>query len=182
MRASGWVLLVVVFAGCQRPAPPRSASHVVEPADFANWPRITERPVQVGPELWADCRGPTPEETAARNAAATRHGPHVEYAIVVRVSPGAIAAFRQGRQLPVGAVVVKEKYMDRLASGPMQAYAVMVKREAGYDPGGGDWEYAYVRLAPEREVSRGRLAECAGCHASARDRDYLFRSYGGPGQ
>jgi hypothetical protein len=28
-------------------------------------------------------------------------------------------------------------------------------------------------------VSRGRLAECAGCHASARDRDYLFRSYGG---
>src|ERR1700687_1294500 len=116
MRASGWVLVVVVFAGCQRPTPPRSASHGVEPADFANWPRITEQPVQVGPELWAYCRGPTPEEAAARSAAATPRGPPVGYAIVVRVSPAAITAFRQGRPLPVGAVVVKEKYMDRLAS------------------------------------------------------------------
>src|SRR5262249_20217241 len=95
MRASGWVLLVVVLAGCQRPAPPKSASQVVEPADFANWPRITEQPVRVDPAVWADCRGPTPEETA-------RHGPHVDYTIVVRVSPEAITAFRQGRPLPVG--------------------------------------------------------------------------------
>ena len=56
--------------------------------------------------------------------------------------------------------------MDRLASRPMQAYAVMVKREAGYDPGGGDWEYAYVSLASRREASHGRLAECAGCAAA----------------
>lgn len=58
----------------------------------------------------------------------------------------------------------------------------MVKREAGYDPGGGDWEYAYVSLVPEREVSRGRMARCANCHASAKSRDYLFRSYGDPSQ
>lgn len=103
MRASGWVL--VVLAGCQPSAPPGSASHVVEPADFATWPRITEQPVKVGPKMWKDCRGPSP---------------HAYEAIVVRVSPAAVVAFRQGSPLPVGAVVVKEKYADRLASGPMQ--------------------------------------------------------------
>jgi hypothetical protein len=94
----------------------------------------------------------------------------------VRVSPEAFEAFRAGDPLPVGASVVKEKYED----GPetMGEYAVMVKRGAGYDPPGGDWEYAYVTLAPERRVIRGRLAECAGCHASAKQTDYLFRSYG----
>jgi hypothetical protein len=78
--------------------------------------------------------------------------------------------------------VVKEKYADELASGPLHEYAAMLKREAGYDPDNGDWEYAYVTLAPDRKVVRGRLRECAGCHAAARDRDYLFRSYASVGR
>jgi hypothetical protein len=100
----------------------------------------------------------------------------------VRVSPEAIAPFREGKRLPTGAVVVKEKYADELASGPLYAYAVMVKREAGYYPEGGDWEYEYVTLVPERKVARGQLTDCAACHASAKDRDYLFRSYAGAGR
>jgi hypothetical protein len=74
-------------------------------------------------------------------------------------------------------VVVKEKYAKANAMGPMQAYAVMARRAPGFDPRGGDWEYAYVALGAERTVARGRLAECAGCHASARRTDFLFRSY-----
>jgi hypothetical protein len=128
-----------------------------------------------------DCRVPTPEEARARQEEAKAHGPHAKHFIVVRVSPDAVAEFREGRPLPTGAVVVKEKYADAVAAGPLQEYAVMVKREAGYDPGAGDWEYAYVTLTPVRVVSRGRLRECAGCHASARERDYLFRSYAGVG-
>jgi hypothetical protein len=111
-----------------------------------------------------------------------RHGPHVNYSIIVRVSPEAIALFREGKPLPTGAVVAKEKYADWSASGPLSGYAVMTKREAGYYPEGGDWEYEYVSLVPERKETRGRLANCAACHASAKDRDYLFRSYGGAGQ
>jgi hypothetical protein len=97
----------------------------------------------------------------------------------VRVSPEAIVPFREGKPLPTEAVVVKEKYANGLATGPLHEYAVMIKREAGYDPAGGDWEYAYVTLVPERKVARGQLAECAGCHASAKEHDFLFRSYGG---
>jgi hypothetical protein len=90
-----------------------------------------------------------------------------------------MGAFREGKPLPRGAVVVKEKYADGRATGPLQEYAVMAKREAGYDPVGGDWEYAYVTLLPERKLARGRLAKCAACHVSVRERDFLFRSYGG---
>jgi hypothetical protein len=96
------------------------------------------------------------------------------------VNPNAIEAFRKTEPLPIGAVVIKEKYADLSATGAMHGYAMMVKREPGYDPEGGDWEYAYVSKSPERTVVRGRLAQCAGCHASAKDRDFLFRAYGDP--
>lgn len=176
MRTSGWPLMLVLLGGCQPPASPVSAPDLVEPAVFSTWASATEKPVQIGPDLWADCRAPTPEEAKALDA--KLHGLHAGYSIVVRVSPDAIAAFRDGKPLPVGAVVVKEKYADRLASGPLQGYAVMAKQTAGFDLDGGDWEYAFVTLVPDRAVTRGRLAECAGCHASARGTDYLFRSYG----
>jgi hypothetical protein len=158
------------------PAPPAGSDPgLPDPAAFAAWPKVAEEPVHVGPALWADCAGRPPREARKRDAEVEPHGPHIG-AIVVRVSPEAIEAFRAGDTLPIGASVVKEKYEDGRET--MGEYAVMVKREAGYDPPGGDWEYAYVTLAPERRVIRGRLTECAGCHASAKQTDHLFRSYG----
>jgi hypothetical protein len=42
----------------------------------------------------------------------------------------------------------------------------MVKRQPGFDPAGGDWEYLVV--APTGEIeARGRLPGCARCHAEA---------------
>jgi hypothetical protein len=129
----------------------------------------------VGPDVWLLCRNPTPEEAAK----AKFHGPHALYSIIVRVSPEAIDPFREGKRLPTGAVVVKEKYLGGPeAPGRLHGYARMVKRHAGYYPEGGDWEYEFVTLIPERKVSGGRLKECAVCHASAKERDFLFRSYG----
>jgi hypothetical protein len=182
MRASVFFLVVPILTGCERLMPPASDLGLIEPATFSSWPSVTEKPVPVGPDLWSLCIEPTPEQARERDAAAKRHGSHTGYTIVVRVSPEAAAAFREGKPLPVGAVVVKEKYAEQQASGPLHAYAVMVKRAAGYNPAGGDWEYGYVTLIPQRTVLRGRLAECAGCHDSARERDYLFRSYGSAGQ
>ena len=102
--------------------------------------------------------------------------------IVVRVSPNAVAAYREGRPLPAGAVVIKEKYDDPSASGPLRAYGVMIKRAAGYDPLRGDWEYGFATLDSTATVTRGRLKGCAGCHASARKSDYLFRPEARPGR
>ena len=178
MRFSVWLLPVLLLAGCQSETPP-SESDFIDPATFSKWPSVTDNPVQVSPYEWGLCQSlQAQEQDRARAAAAKVHGPHAIYSIAVRVSPEAIAPFREGKPLPTGAVVVKEKYANRLASGPLHEYAMMVKQEAGYYPEGGDWEYVYVTLGHERKVSRGRLTQCAGCHVSAKERDSLFRSYG----
>ncbi|HEX4613520.1 MAG TPA: cytochrome P460 family protein [Urbifossiella sp.] len=172
MRAILTAVTAIGLSGCgQRTPAPEPA--LPEPAAFAAWPRVTDRPVPVHAAFWAWCREPTPDEKAALE----KHGPHGGGFIVVRVSPEAIEAFRDGRPLPVGAIVIKEKYADEAAAGPLLGYTVMLKREVGYAPDGGDWEYADISLAAEGRESRGRLATCAGCHASERDRDYLFRTY-----
>src|SRR5688572_5394820 len=106
----GWVLMVTGLAACQPPASPSPPPALVEPAIFATWPRVTERPIRVSSGVWLMCRLPTPDETRAREAEAERYGPHFGHSIVVRVSPDAIDAYREGRPLPHGAVVVKEKY------------------------------------------------------------------------
>lgn len=182
MQSLACGLVAATLAGCHALASPGTTPALVEPAVFATWPRVTENPVPVSRLLSTLCTAyPTGDARARARAdavAASIVGPHLNHSIVVRVSPNAIAAYREGRPLPAGAVVVKEKYDDASASGPLQAYGVMIKRAAGYDPGSGDWEYGFVTLASRATVPRGRLAGCAGCHARVRRTDYLFRTYG----
>ena len=60
--------------------------------------------------------------------------------------------------------------------------AVMVKRETGYYPEGGDWEYIDIKydkntnytlnpngmlIESSDNIIRGRIAKCANCHAGA---------------
>lgn len=150
----------------QAPAPP------AEP-DFTSWPSVTDRPVPVNAQFAAMCRAAIPDD----GREAKRHGPHFKPAIVVRVNPEAVAAFKAGRPLPVGTTVVKEKHHDREAKGPPTEYGAMIKRAAGYDPPHGDWEYLYVVTTPDQKVTRGKLGSCIDCHANRADNDYLFRDY-----
>ncbi|WP_438028903.1 hypothetical protein [Sorangium sp. So ce233] len=77
------------------------------------------------------------------------------------------------RVLPPGAAVVELHYPPD-ATEPVTLLA-MVKRPAGYDPDGGDWEY--VILTPQgTSTHRGALPLCKRCHADA-PHDHLF---GGP--
>jgi len=65
---------------------------------------------------------------------------------------------------PKGSVMV-ETHAERAggAAGPIFA---MVKRDPGYYPEGGDWEYV-VALSDGRLQDRGQLTLCARCHAEA---------------
>lgn len=175
MRSLAGGVAAAILAGCHAPASPGTAPALVEPAVFATWPRVTEKPIPVSPRLSMLCAVLPADDARARHTAAIA-GSHLDHAIVVRVSPEAMAAYREGRELPAGAVVVKEKYDDPSASGPLRAYGVMIKRAAGYDPAGGDWEYAFATLGSDAASARGRLSGCAGCHAKARRTDYLFRT------
>lgn len=56
--------------------------------------------------------------------------------------------------------------LRRAPEGEPVIYFVMMRREAGFDPRGGDWEYLVVDR-DGRAVQRGVLPLCARCHAEA---------------
>ncbi len=70
-------------------------------------------------------------------------------------------------------MIVKEKFAAVDDARPV-AYAAMIKREAGYDSGHGDWEYVYADLSSDKPPTRGRIASCIQCHKVVAKRDYVF--------
>jgi hypothetical protein len=172
-------LVIALLSGCS--ASPQSStpfaedgSSMSEGIDYTSWAAFTPQPIRVPEKAFLDCRA-TPEQVA--------RGPHFAPAVHVFANPIAFSAIRSGPTgtMPVGSVVVKEKWWNEWASQP-SAYAAMVKREAGYDPDNGDWEYVYVQLDGERRVQRGRINNCIVCHQGAASRDYLYRTYLNPDQ
>ena len=89
-----------------------------------------------------------------------------------------------------GTIFTKRTYMKNAdgSKGELLVTFAMAKREAGYFPDGGDWEYVMMPndgsndysenpngMLPDASATdmRGQLASCAGCHAKASN-DYLF--------
>jgi hypothetical protein len=90
--------------------------------------------------------------------------------ILADVGASAYPALGPLRRLEPGATLV-QRLSPRGSPAPT-AYFVMVKRPAGYDSDGDDWEYLVVDPAGRIE-QRGRLPLCARCHADA-PHDHLF--------
>ena len=78
-----------------------------------------------------------------------------------------------GRDVPVGAMIVKEM-MD--AGGESPVLTVMAKQPSGYDPQNGDWWYG--RLNTDGGATNpsfvGKVGFCISCHAGASGGDHLF--------
>jgi mono/diheme cytochrome c family protein len=89
-----------------------------------------------------------------------------------------------------GSIIIKHTYLKKEdgTKGDLAVTFAMVKREAGFWPEGGDWEYIMMpndgsndysahpngTLPPEGAASRGMLANCQGCHAAAPGNNFLF--------
>ncbi len=90
----------------------------------------------------------------------------------VYVNAAAKTAWTSGaHEYPVGSVLVKDQF-DHAVAGRAAGVLVMEKREAGYDPEGGDWRWLVLGLngGIERE---GKIDACARCHADATG-DHVF--------
>lgn len=135
--------------------------------DFSQWSAATDGPIPVDSLFAMYCRP----------GGAALHGPHDGASIVVRVNPEAMEEFKARRPLPAGSVVIKEKHRGAEVDAHMTDYGVMIKREPGYDPDNGDWEYAYVDLQGKQPVERGRIESCIECHRRVAESDYLYRPY-----
>jgi hypothetical protein len=83
-----------------------------------------------------------------------------------------------------GTVLVKEGFkVDEKGRLTPTFLATMVKRESGFDPEHGDWEY--LQSSPQGKVllrggfsSAGVRAACADCHTNVAERDYVFSTTG----
>ncbi len=143
-----------------------------EPAEFSGWESVTTQPVFVGRGIWGLCRNLTPEEAKVYEEDTKQFGLHMHRQIRIRVNMKGLENFRSGKVMPIGSVVVKEKHAHA-----MLAYALMIKRETGYDPEHGDWQYVYVDAYAKPSLSEGKLNNCIHCHQGAKDSDYLFKFY-----
>ncbi len=80
--------------------------------------------------------------------------------------------------VPVGTVSIKTANMDGIAG--VDAYAVMVKKPAGYDTANGDWHYemrmpdgTIMNDPMTNQPMSGPIPMCIECHAAAKAKDYL---------
>jgi hypothetical protein len=155
--------------------------------DYAKLTLVTPEAVYVNPELAMLCRGASQEDV---ERARKTQGPHAHTRIRVFMSAGAAKTFKLRQEnetsaapvYPVGSIVVKEKkgasyFVGRgeERSKTHDGVGGMIKREKGYDPEHGDWEYFYFE--DPAKVESGRITSCVACHAGAATTDYVFGSW-----
>ncbi len=87
-----------------------------------------------------------------------------------------------GKKIPkfsIGTMILKEKMgliQDSvLKHGTTELFTIMIKRENGYNPDCGDWEFASVDVKTSK-IERGKIKSCQHCHTSCAETDFVFRT------
>jgi len=137
--------------------------------DYSGWTSITKEPIRIPENVFTLCRPSPLVETK---------GPHFVPAIKVYANAEAAKHLKSKATgaMPEKTVIVKEKWWNEKDKSP-NGYAAMIKREKGYDPQNGDWEYLFADLKGAKKIQRGKLESCIECHKRAKDTDYLFKTY-----
>lgn len=106
----------------------------------------------------------------------------------VYASPGAIAAYRESKQFPDGAILVKEVYDTQTGdmttgtvSHPdkLKGWFVMVKDSKNSHPGhplwGEGWGWSWFDVAdPAHTTSTDYKNDCHGCHVPVQATDWIY--------
>ena len=93
------------------------------------------------------------------------------YQVTIFANPAGAKLWRERLQRALaGALFVAEhRSLEDASPGPL---LLMQKQGAGYDPGAGDWQFAWAE-SPTKLLRSGRLVDCSACHAAA-ETDYVF--------
>ncbi len=174
--------LVVGLAGCDSTpgAKPTGADAGQVAADdiatirasYTSWQALSDTPVDISAYIFGLCRTPTAAETAFANSA---HGRH---ALRDWANPKAMDGLnaKGAAGFAVGATIVKEKFATDQISGQLvlAALGIMIKRAAGSDTAGGDWEFVYWNATDGVSRDQTQLTTCSACHAGGDATDYVF--------
>ncbi len=134
--------------------------------NYKNLTRMTKQPIQITVWLAMMCRMPSAQEI---KGAQNRHGPHTMKRVNFYMNElAAKAVGKNPISFPVGSIIVKDKKLDDENDG----VGGMIKREKGYDPEHGDWEYFYY--TDIEKVGHGKIASCVECHSKTAHSDYFY--------
>jgi hypothetical protein len=163
------VLAMLGYAASIYSSPSAPDADLVSLAKYRQWTLVNPTPQLMEPLSAASC---------AILVGRTEASPHVHKYISVFVNPIGRDQMmtRQNPKYPVGSMIVKEKLGTADSTTP-ELLTAMIKREAGYNPDGGDWEYLVLNGAASEIVERGKLTRCSSCHQPYQGRDYVTRTY-----
>lgn len=136
--------------------------------------RVTQKAVDMDGKAAAAC-------ASAVITPPTQTNPHHNASIHVYANePAALPMFDPWGRFPEGSLVLKEK-LGR-ANGETELFTGMWKREKGYFPETGDWEFFTVDAKGGKVLERGKLQSCAKCHQDYAKGDFVTRLYTAPAQ
>lgn len=142
-------------------------------AEYRAWEPRTAEPVPISSQIFALCRLPTQAES---DFVESVHGDELalqdwpnEAASegIAAIDAAASGGNDEAITFAVGATIVKEKVAWRDGAWELAALGLMIKREPGFDPSHGDWQFGY--WDPELGMESGSEAQvsCGDCHAFA---------------
>lgn len=142
-------------------------------AGYKGWTQVNPEPQIVPSRIAMQCAAPTALQQSMED-----QNPHRDKFVRVYVNEiGKVAMMEQKRpRFPQGSVIVKEKLATKESSSP-ELLTVMRKRESGYDPEKGDWEYFVFDGTGQVVEASGKLEKCQACHLREQETDYVSRSY-----
>lgn len=165
-------LLTIALLSAQRvnsvPAPPNAPTPEQEFKNHRDWKKVNTTPFLMSKLTSMLCRDRFSYEI---------EGPHVKKWVNVYVNNTGEKAMLQEKHFPIGSIIVKEKLSNPESKAP-DLMTVMVKREKGYNPASGDWEYI-ITDSTGRISERGKLARCQKCHndKTVLAKDHVFSDY-----
>jgi hypothetical protein len=106
-----------------------------------------------------------------------QHLSKTDHWINILVSPESTNQIMTGVGLySVGSVILKQKFLDS-EGRKADIYTGMLKRERGYNPECGDWEFFTLDSSGFKVTSCGKLKSCMECHEKCESSDYVTRRY-----
>lgn len=134
--------------------------------------RVTPDPFRIYSRVALQCKAPSPDQLKAEAA-----NPHYRAAVLVFASDNAVEPLWDPyAKFPVGSILLKAKFDDRNLDQPTQ-FTGMIKRDAGYFPDCGDWEFFTLDGELTSVTSRGKLESCAKCHRDYAQHGYVSKEY-----
>ncbi len=137
-------------------------------AKYRTWALVNPAPLRMADHVATLCAAPLQRPA----------NPHQNKFVSVYVNEtGREAMMTQlAPRFPQGSLIVKEKLSSSTSQTP-ELLTAMLKREKGYNPESGDWEYLLLDGAASKINERGRMSSCSVCHVGYSRTDYVTRLY-----